>query len=93
MRGLTPDQVLYAFPLSISSDASKWYYELDPKVTDSWELLASEFTNKYAYNTMLDVTLRDLEMTRQKPDEAFSEFLTRWRAKAVKMVNRPIEID
>ncbi|KAK9274791.1 hypothetical protein L1049_022043 [Liquidambar formosana] len=93
MRGLTADQVLHAFPLSLSADASKWYYALDPKVTDSWELLASEFTNKYAYNTMLDVTLRDLEMTRQKTNETFSEFLTRWRAKAVKMVNRPTEID
>lgn len=42
---------------------------------------------------MLEVTLRDLEMTKQKGDETFSEFLARWRGKAASMVNRPNEED
>ena len=42
---------------------------------------------------MIDITLRDLEMTRQRENETFSEFLVRWRAKASKMMNRPKEKD
>jgi hypothetical protein len=42
---------------------------------------------------MIDVTLHDLEMTRQKENETFSEFLVRWKAKTLKMMNRPKEKD
>ena len=42
---------------------------------------------------MIDVTLSDLEMTRQIDNETFSEFLVRWRAKASKMINRLDEKD
>ena len=38
-------------------------------------------------------TLRDLETTRQRENETFPEFLVRWRAKALKMMNRPNEKD
>ena len=42
-------------------------------------------------NTMIDVTLRDLETTKQGVGETFSEYMTRW--KAFRMVNRPNEKD
>ena len=48
---------------------------------------------QFSYNTMIDVTLSDLEMTRQIDNETFSEFLVRWRAKASKMINKLDEKD
>jgi hypothetical protein len=48
---------------------------------------------QFSYNTMIDVTLRDLEMTRQRDNETFFEFLVRWRAKTTKMINWSDEKD
>ena len=42
---------------------------------------------------MIDVTLRDLETTKQGAGETFSKFITRWKGKASRMVNRPNEKD
>ena len=41
---------------------------------------------------MIDVTLRDLETTKQGFRETFSEYMTRWKGKASKMVNRPMRM-
>ena len=35
------------------------------------------------------MALRDLETTKQGLGETFSEYMTRWKEKASKMVNRP----
>ncbi|KAF5932600.1 hypothetical protein HYC85_028771 [Camellia sinensis] len=43
----------------------------------------------YSYNTQIEITTHDLEMTRQEPKASFSEFVTRWRAKA--SVDAPAE--
>ena len=51
------------------------------------------FKDQYKYNTMLAMTLYDLEMTKQKPNKTFSEFLTRWRGKAAKMTTQLNEKD
>ena len=40
---------------------------------------------------MIDVTLRDLETTKQGVAETFFEYMTRWKGKASRMVNRPNE--
>ena len=42
---------------------------------------------------MFDVTLRDLETTKQGVGQTFSEYMTRWKNKAFRMVNRPNEMD
>ena len=42
---------------------------------------------------MIDVTLRDLETTKQGVGQTFSEYMTRWKNKAFRMVNRPNEMD
>ena len=39
------------------------------------------------------MTLRDLETTKQGIGKMFSEFMTRWKGKAFRMVNRPNEKD
>ncbi len=49
--------------------------------------------DQFSYNTMIDITLRDLETTRQRDNETFSEFFVRWRAKASNMMKMPNEKD
>ncbi|KAF5933076.1 hypothetical protein HYC85_029247 [Camellia sinensis] len=41
----------------------------------------------------IEVTTRDLELTRREPKEGSSEFVTRWRAKASMMTTRPSDKD
>ena len=49
--------------------------------------------DQFIFNTMIDVTLRDLETTKQGVGETFFEYMTRWKTKASRMVNRPNEKD
>ena len=88
IKGLNEEQVLRAFPLSLAGSASNWYYTLNVGQTKNWGELVKIFIDQFSYNTMINVTLHDLETTRQKGNENFSEFLVRWRAKASKMMNK-----
>ena len=49
--------------------------------------------DQFIFNTMIGVTLKDLEMTKQGIRETFSENMSRWKRKASRMVNRPNEND
>ena len=78
MKGLDEKQTLYAFPLSLMGGASRWYYSLDPSKTKVWNELVELFMDQFIFNTMIDVTLRDLETTKQGVGETFSKYMTRW---------------
>jgi hypothetical protein len=93
MKGLNEIQVFNAFPFSLIGFASKWYYTLDMGKVKGWTELVNAFLNQFSFNTMIDITLRDLETTKQKEGETFSEYLVIWREKASKMINRPGEKD
>ena len=66
---------------------------MDPTKTTVWNELVKLFVDLFIFNTMIDVTLRDLETTKQGIVETFSECMTRWKEKASRMVNRPNEKD
>ena len=93
MKGLDEKQTLHAFPLSLIGDALRWYYSLDLTKTKVWNKLVELFVDQFIFNTMIDVTLKDLETTKQGVGETFSEYMTRWKEKASRMVNRPNEKD
>ena len=93
MKGLDEKQTLHAFPLLLTGGASRWYYSLDPSKTKVQNELVGLFGDQFIFNTMIDVTLRDLETTKQGVGETFSEYMTRWKTKASRMVNRPNEKD
>ena len=90
IKGLDEKQTLHAFPLSLMGGASRWHYSLDPSKTKVWNELVELFVDQFIFNTMIDVTLRDLETTNRGVGETFSEYMTRWKGKASKMVNRPM---
>ena len=52
------------------------------------ELTGGVVCGQFIFNTMIDVTLRDLETTI---GETFSKYTTRLKTKASRMVNRPNE--
>ena len=64
MKGLDEKQTLQAFPLSLTGGASRWYYSLDPSKTKVWNELVELFVDQFIFNTMIDVTLRNLETTK-----------------------------
>ena len=51
------------------------------------------FLKQYDHNTRLEVSIRDLELTKQKYNELFSDFLTRFMNKAGLMKNKLAEKD
>ena len=93
MKGLDEKQTLHAFPLSLIGGASRWYYSLDPSNTKVWNELVKLFVDQFIFNTMINITLRDLETTKQGVGETFSEYMTRRKGKASKMINQPNEKD
>ena len=93
MKGLDEKQTLHAFPFSLTRGASRWYYSLDPSKNKVWNYQVELFEDQFIINTMIDVTLRDLETTKQGVGETFFEYMTRWKNKASRMVNRPNEKD
>ena len=66
---------------------------MDPHVQADWNELCAAFMKQYSLNVQLDVSLRDLQNTKQKYNESFAEYLTRWREKLGQMRHKPVEID
>ena len=91
VKGLDEKKTLHVFPLSLTGGASRWYYSLDPSKTKVWNELVELFVDQFIFNPMIDVTLRDLETTKQGVGETFSEYMKMWKGKASRMVNRPNE--
>lgn len=93
LLGLSHNQMAHAFPLSLVGLALRWFHSIESGKMKIWEDIVREFVLQYSYNSFADVTLRDLEITKQKSNEVFSEFIVRWRRKAASMPNRPSEKD
>lgn len=92
--GLTKPQKLSLYGRTLSGVAATWYTKLEDTVKQNWEELAEAFIDQYSYNTQVEMTIQELEATRQNPTEPFVEFVARWRAKAAQMTDRrPSEKD
>ena len=76
MKELDEKQTLHAFPPSLTRDASRRYYSLDPSKTKVLNELVELFVDQFIFNTTIDVTLRDLKTTKQGVGETFSEYMT-----------------
>ena len=76
---LTNTQIIKQFPLSLEGAPIRWCYNLESSVQADWKELCAAFIQQYGLNTPMDVSLRDLQNVKQKFNESFSEYLTRWR--------------
>ncbi|RVW78333.1 hypothetical protein CK203_047741 [Vitis vinifera] len=54
---------------------------------------AQEFLRQFAFNTVIDVSRRELEALRQRLEESVTSFISRWREKISQIIDRPSERD
>ena len=81
------------FVLSLEGMAVNWYHGLEKSIRADWREMCAAFLKQYEYNTKLEVSIRYLELTKQKPNESFSYFLIRFMNKSGLMKNRLVEKD
>ena len=95
MRGhrLDEAQMIMLFPLLLSGAAQCWFASLDPSRRRIWADLGQEFIRQYSFNTIVDVSWRELEALRQRPDELVTSFISNWREKIAQSIDRPSERD
>ena len=95
MRGhrLDEAQMIMLFPLSLSGAAQRWFASLDPSRRRTWADLGQEFIKQYSFNTVVEVSRRELEALRQRLDESVTSFISRWREKIEQIIDRPSERD
>ena len=91
--GLSKRQVQKMFGMSLEGAPVVWYHSLEKKIKEDWRELADAFLKQYVTDLEIDLSLRDLENTKQKPDESFKEYVDRWRSQLLKMQTRPSEKD
>ena len=48
---------------------------------------------QFAFNTVIDVSRRELEALRQRPEESVTSFISRWREKISQIIDRPSDRD
>ena len=85
--------MIMLFPLSLSGAAQRWFASLDPSRRRTWADLRQEFRRQYSFNTVVDVSRRELEALRQRPDESVTSFISQWREKIAQIIDRPSERD
>ena len=56
--------MIMLFPLSLSGAAQHWFASLDPSRSRKWADLGQKFIRQYSFNTVVDVSRRELEALR-----------------------------
>ncbi|KAL6325530.1 hypothetical protein AAG906_023375 [Vitis piasezkii] len=87
-HGIDDAQSVALFPMSLNGAAQRWFASVEPSRLRTWEDVVHEFLTQFAFSVDIDVSRRELEVTRQSPDESISSFVTRWRAKVAGMIDR-----
>ena len=75
--GKTEEVLAQMFQNTLTGATLRWFINQDDARARSWEDICREF-----HNIEVDITMRDLETTKQEPKESFSTFITKWRANA-----------
>ncbi|RVW18920.1 hypothetical protein CK203_102504 [Vitis vinifera] len=73
--------------------STRWFASLESSRRRTWDDLAQEFLRQFSFNTVVDVSRRELEALRQRTEESVSSFISRWRGKIAEIVDRPSERD
>ncbi|RVW89757.1 hypothetical protein CK203_047209 [Vitis vinifera] len=88
-HGLDEWQMITLFPLSLSGASQRWFASLESSRRQTWGDLAREFLRSFSFNTVVDVSRKELEALRQRSDESVSSFISRWRGKIAEIIDRP----
>ena len=95
MRGhrLDKAQMIMLFPLSLSSATQRWFASFDPSKRRTWADLGQELIRQYYFNTVVDISRRELEALNQRPDKSVTLFTFYWREKIAHIIDRPSKRD
>ncbi|XP_070039180.1 uncharacterized protein [Nicotiana tomentosiformis] len=73
------------FMISLIRDALSWYIGQNLKKWVSWVSMASDFMDRFRFNTENVPNIFYIQNLKKKPTETFCEYATRWRSKAAKV--------
>ncbi|XP_070018246.1 uncharacterized protein [Nicotiana sylvestris] len=73
------------FMRSLKGDALYWYISQDPKKWSNWVGMASNFMDRFRFNTENAPDVFYIQKLKKKPTETFREYATRWRSEAAKV--------
>ena len=85
--------MIMLFPMSLSGATQRWFASLDVSRHCTWDNLAQEFLRQFAFNTIINVSQREFEAFRERPNETVTSFISRWREKIAQIIDRPFERD
>ncbi|XP_070004537.1 uncharacterized protein [Nicotiana sylvestris] len=73
------------FMRSLKGDDLSWYISQDPKKWSNWIGMASDFMDRFRFNTENVLDVFYIKNLKKKPTETFPEYATRWRSEAAKV--------
>ncbi|XP_070046250.1 uncharacterized protein [Nicotiana tomentosiformis] len=73
------------FMRSLTGDALSWYISQNPKKWINWVSMASDFMDRFRFNTENAPDVFNIQNLKNKPTETFREYATRWRSEAAKV--------
>ncbi|XP_070046267.1 uncharacterized protein [Nicotiana tomentosiformis] len=72
------------FMRSLTRDALSWYMSQSPKKWVNWVSIASDFMDRFKFNTENAPDVFYIQNLKKKPMETFRDYATRWRSEAAK---------
>nr|XP_033511859.1 uncharacterized protein LOC117276647 [Nicotiana tomentosiformis] len=78
------------FMQSLTGVALSWYISQNPKKWENWVSMASDFMNRFRFNTENVPYIFYIQNLKKKQTKTFTEYATRWRSEAPK-VRPPLE--
>ncbi|XP_070057520.1 uncharacterized protein [Nicotiana tomentosiformis] len=73
------------FMRSLIGDALSWYISQDPNKWVGWVSMASDFMDRFRFNTENAPDVFYIQNLKKKPTETFREYATHWRSEAAKV--------
>ncbi|KAK4714138.1 hypothetical protein R3W88_020045 [Solanum pinnatisectum] len=73
------------FSRSLSGEALEWFTSHETRQWPSWNALAKDFIERFAYNVEIVPDRYSLEKMKQKLNESYREFAYRWRKEAARV--------
>ncbi|XP_070028825.1 uncharacterized protein [Nicotiana sylvestris] len=73
------------FMRNLKGDVLSWYISQDPKKWSNWVGMASDFMDRFRFNTENALDVFYIQNLKKEPIEIFREYATRWRSEAAKV--------
>ncbi|XP_070025287.1 uncharacterized protein [Nicotiana sylvestris] len=73
------------FMRSLTGDALSWYISQNPKKWVNWVSMASDFMDRFRFNTENAPDVFYIQNLKKNPTETFPEYATRWRSEDAKV--------